>query len=96
MINQKYNIRTQVTINQETEYIIDDGEYQSNFRVSDYEYYRLGIPDIQDYLIKQHEHMKRSEPGFVHPGPTNEQLEKYPALSLAWREFLVVKRICGE
>ncbi len=94
-MDKKYKITKNVSINQETEYVISDGEYQTNFLVSDYEYYRLGIPDIQDYLIRQHESMKREEPNYRHPGPSNDELDRYPALRLAWREFQVVQRICG-
>jgi len=95
-MKKKYNIQQIVTIGDDTEYIVSDGEYHSTFRVGNLalEAKYLGIDNIEEYLIAQHEDMRKSEPGYAHPGPTNAQLE-HPTVRCAWEEFKIIQKLCG-
>lgn len=76
--------------------VINDGERYSTHNVDAYLVKQShDLPELVTLLIDRHQQILREEPGYVHQGPTNEQLEKYPALRNAWREFLTIKRLCG-
>jgi len=76
--------------------MINDGERYTTHNVDAYLVQQSqDITELITFLIDRHLRMITEEPGYVHPGPTNEQLDKYPALRIAWREFQTIRRICG-
>jgi hypothetical protein len=47
-------------------------------------------------LINQFEDAFRHDSDYRHPGPTNDELSKYPGLRNAWEEFQMIQRLtCG-
>lgn len=50
--------------------------------------------DALRYALQEREYLIKTAPGYKHPGPTNADLQAYPALRNAWEEFLVIHAMC--
>ena len=74
--NSSYNTGSQ---QQSANVVVDqDALHQGHFTYED--------------LQKHFEDQRKSAPGYVHPGPTNKDLE-HPAVRNAWEEYLVIYRL---
>lgn len=83
-----------VDIGYEPQYVITDNEgFSSRHMIDEYEMIRLN-EDLQKFLIDRHFKIREAAPDYRHLGPSNEELDRYPALETAWREFLVIQRMC--
>lgn len=44
-------------------------------------------------FVEQHERLKKTHPSYQYTGPTNEDLNKYPAVREAFREFRMIYKL---
>lgn len=51
--------------------------------------------DALKYALAAREKIIKNSPTFVNPGPTNDELRRYPAIKEAWEELCVVRALCG-
>lgn len=75
-------------------YVVKDSDgFSSKHIIDEYEMIRMK-EDLDKILVDRHFKIRESMPEYRHPGPSNEELNKYPALEIAWREFQVIQRMC--
>ena len=69
-----------------------DGNCWSDFHINRWTELQGGLTDGD--LINFHRNRVMKDPSYRYFGPSNEELQRYPAMAEAWQEFLLVKKIC--
>jgi len=72
---------------------VTDGMWVTEHAFDRFELEHIDRNAFKSELVRLHHKMRADHPGYRHPGPTNQELDDNPALSLAWQEFLTIYRL---
>jgi hypothetical protein len=76
---------------------VSDGYQDTSHLIGEHFLSHTSIKSEEFYgmMIAEHDNLLKTAPHYRHDGPSNEELDRYPALRAAWNEFRIVKRMCG-